>query len=223
MTLQPTALDPVPAPPIRASASPRRRRARGTGESGKPHIILTIVTGLIAVAWLIPLVGLLITSLRTRADVDATGWWTVFVDPFNQGWSVQAFSDAWTAIDAGTSFWNSVAVTVPATVLPVISRCRSKSSSMTARSPGPGRLAMGAVSASWPFKAVPGSHTYATPPVIPAAKLRPVGPSTRTRPPVMYSQPWSEQPSMTAVAPELRTANRCPTRPARYAVPPVAP
>lgn len=120
MTLQPTALDPVPAPPIRASASPRRRRARGTGESGKPHIILTIVTGLIAVAWLMPLVGLLITSLRTRADVDATGWWTVFVDPFNQGWSVQAFSDAWTAIDAGTSFWNSVAVTVPATVLPVM-------------------------------------------------------------------------------------------------------
>ena len=30
-------------------------------------------------------------------------------------------------------------------------------------------------------------------------------PSTSTRPPVMYSQPWSPTPSTTAVAPELRT------------------
>ena len=36
---------------------------------------------------------------------------------------------------------------------------------------------------------------------MPAAKLRPVGPSTTTRPPVMYSQPWSPTPSTTANAP----------------------
>src|ERR687886_275121 len=39
---------------------------------------------------------------------------------------------------------------------------------------------------------------------MPAAKLRPVGPSTTTRPPVMYSQPWSPTPSTTAVALEGR-------------------
>ena len=33
------------------------------------------------------------------------------------------------------------------------------------------------------------------PPDMPAAKLRPVGPMTTTRPPVMYSQPWSPTPS----------------------------
>ena len=33
------------------------------------------------------------------------------------------------------------------------------------------------------------SSTYAMPPDIPAAKFRPVGPSTTTRPPVMYSHP----------------------------------
>ena len=49
---------------------------------------------------------------------------------------------------------------------------------------------------------------------MPAAKLRPVGPSTTARPPVMYSQPWSPTPSTTAVAPELRTQNRSPTLPA---------
>ena len=36
------------------------------------------------------------------------------------------------------------------------------------------------------------------PPDMPAAKLRPIVPSTATTPPVMYSQPWSPTPSTTA-------------------------
>ena len=61
------------------------------------------------------------------------------------------------------------------------------------------------------------------PPLIPAAKLRPVRPSTTTMPPVMYSQPWSPTPSTTAEAPELRTAKRSPASPRKYAFPAVAP
>ncbi len=58
---------------------------------------------------------------------------------------------------------------------------------------------------------------------MPAAKLRPVGPSTTTSPPVMYSQPWSPTPSTTAVAPELRTQKRSPTWPRMKTSPAVAP
>ena len=47
----------------------------------------------------------------------------------------------------------------------------------------------------------------------------PVGPSTTTRPPVMYSQPWSPTPSTTALTPELRTAKRSPARPRKNARP----
>ena len=61
------------------------------------------------------------------------------------------------------------------------------------------------------------------PPDMPAAKLRPTGPSTATRPPVMYSQPWRPTPSTTAVAPELRTAKRSPARPRTNSSPEVAP
>ncbi len=63
------------------------------------------------------------------------------------------------------------------------------------------------------------------PPLMPAAKLRPVGPSTTTRPPVMYSQPWSPTPSTTArdarVADARSARRRDPrknARPARRAV-----
>ena len=61
------------------------------------------------------------------------------------------------------------------------------------------------------------------PPDMPAAKLRPIRPSTTTRPPVMYSQPWSPTPSTTASAPELRTQNRSPTMPRTNISPDVAP
>ena len=61
------------------------------------------------------------------------------------------------------------------------------------------------------------------PPLMPAAKLMPVGPSTTTRPPVMYSQPWSPIPSTTVIAPELRTAKRSPASPRKKARPEVAP
>ena len=39
------------------------------------------------------------------------------------------------------------------------------------------------------------------------------GPSTTTRPPVMYSQPWSPTASTTASTPLLRTQKRSPAMP----------
>ena len=57
----------------------------------------------------------------------------------------------------------------------------------------------------------------------PGREVAPVAPITTTRPPVMYSQPWSPTPSTTAEAPELRTANRSPAMPRKNARPEVAP
>ena len=78
---------------------------------------------------------------------------------------------------------------------------------------------------AWPSSQAGGSSArkYAVPPVMPAQALRPIGPSTATTPPVMYSQQWSPAPSTTAVAAELRTAKRSPARPAANRRPPVAP
>ena len=99
----------------------RKRRMKKDGtEREKPHILITILMVVIAVAWLFPLLGLLITSLRPRADVESTGWWTAILNPFQQDWTLQPFADAWVALDAGTTFWNSAAVTIPATILPVM-------------------------------------------------------------------------------------------------------
>ena len=46
-------------------------------------------------------------------------------------------------------------------------------------------------------------------------EVAPGRPSTTTRPPVMYSQPWSPTPSTTASTPLLRTQKRSPATPRR--------
>lgn len=120
MTLIPTPLvDPTGPQASKPSPRTRKRTADGT-ERDKPRVLITILMGVIAVAWLFPLLGLLVTSFRSKADVDATGWWSGILNVFGQEWTFGAFSQAWTALDAGTTFWNSVAVTIPATVLPVM-------------------------------------------------------------------------------------------------------
>ncbi len=98
----------------------KRARRAAEKERTKPHVIVTIIMGIIALAWLFPLLGLLITSFREKADVDASGWWTIFTNPFGQNWTFGNFADAWDALDIGSTFWNSLAVTIPATVLPIM-------------------------------------------------------------------------------------------------------
>jgi alpha-glucoside transport system permease protein len=74
----------------------------------------------IVVLWLIPTLGVLVTSFRPAAVVNETGWWTTFAHLFDSGqWTLQNYRDA---LDSGgfeNALLNSLAVTVPATVIPI--------------------------------------------------------------------------------------------------------
>ena len=58
---------------------------------------------------------------------------------------------------------------------------------------------------------------------MPAPKFAPIVPKIIATPPVMYSQPFDPQPSITTFAPEFLTAKRSPARPAANNIPSVAP
>ena len=79
-----------------------------------------IVMVLLALLWSVPTLALLVTSFRDRVGVASTGWWTVITNPFGQNWTLNNFSEAWESLNVSTSFWNSLAVTIPATVLPIM-------------------------------------------------------------------------------------------------------
>src|SRR5262245_11480291 len=74
----------------------------------------------VVLLWLVPVAGVLVTSFRPEALVDTTGWWTVFAHPFRSGeWTLDNYRQA---LDAGgfeNAFLNSVAVAVPATIIPI--------------------------------------------------------------------------------------------------------
>lgn len=69
---------------------------------------------LIGVFWLVPTLGLFVVSIRDEAANNSTGWWTVFTKPAEL--TLRSYSDL-LATGFTSSFWNTVFITVPTTVL----------------------------------------------------------------------------------------------------------
>jgi alpha-glucoside transport system permease protein len=81
---------------------------------------LRITVLVIVVLWLIPTVGVLVTSFRPEALVDTTGWWTAFAHLFDPAqWTLENYRTALDAGGFGNAFLNSLAVVLPATVIPI--------------------------------------------------------------------------------------------------------
>ena len=92
------------------ATKPKRIRRRGGWFA---WITLTIVCFL----WLVPSIGLLITSFRTAEAALTSGWWTVITKPF-QDWTLSNYSDV---LNQGgrNAFVNSLVVSLPATIIPI--------------------------------------------------------------------------------------------------------
>ena len=82
-----------------------------------------LVTGfmlLLVLIWTLPTLGLLITSFRQPDAVNTSGWWTVFTDPGNAQFTLQNYKDVAGAGGITDAFFNSLTVTIPATVIPIL-------------------------------------------------------------------------------------------------------
>ena len=90
--------------------------SKGKSKSIGSYIILVIL----AAFWLIPTVGLFITSLRAKGEAQTSGWWAAILHPFTQDWDLSSYATVLTENKLGASFVSSLAVTIPATVLPLL-------------------------------------------------------------------------------------------------------
>ncbi|MEV0018446.1 carbohydrate ABC transporter permease [Streptomyces tendae] len=77
--------------------------------------VFLIVVGLF---WLVPTIGLLLSSLRTPEDMAASGWWKVFTEPSQL--TFQSYEELLRNGDITSSLLNTALITVPATVLVVV-------------------------------------------------------------------------------------------------------
>ena len=78
-----------------------------------------VVLALLCLMWMVPLIGIMITSFRPREDAESSGWWTVFGSLGNL--TLTNYDKAINGgSDMGNAFWNSMAITLPATFIPVL-------------------------------------------------------------------------------------------------------
>jgi alpha-glucoside transport system permease protein len=90
--------------------------SKGKTKSRGSFVVLVIL----AAFWLLPTVGLFITSLRAKGEAQTSGWWDVFLNPFSQDWDLSSYTTVLTENKLATSFISSLAVTIPATILPLL-------------------------------------------------------------------------------------------------------
>ena len=73
----------------------------------------------IVIVWIIPTLGVLISSFRPASAVNANGWWTVFINLGSNEWTFENYEAVLSAEGFGNAFLNSLAVTIPSTVIPI--------------------------------------------------------------------------------------------------------
>ncbi|WP_326697799.1 carbohydrate ABC transporter permease [Streptomyces sp. NBC_01754] len=115
-TTEPVAAEPAPA----VTAAPVKPRpalaARIAARAGGG--VMRVVLLLVALFWLMPTIGLLLSSLRDAEDIAATGWWRVFTAP-----SELTFTNYQRLLENSAitdSLLSTVMITVPATFLVVV-------------------------------------------------------------------------------------------------------
>jgi alpha-glucoside transport system permease protein len=112
----------TPTKPRRAA---RKKPQQGAMQSRAGWFVKSTM-GILCFLWLIPTIGLLVTSFRQADAANTSGWWTVIASPLKATqWTLQNYHDVLltsgtTGTSMGVSFVNSLAVALPATIIPIM-------------------------------------------------------------------------------------------------------
>ncbi|HLQ62391.1 MAG TPA: carbohydrate ABC transporter permease [Candidatus Acidoferrales bacterium] len=70
----------------------------------------------LAVAWIVPTLGLFVSSFRPLSAISTSGWWAALSPPFN--FTLDNYEHVLTRNNLSTSLVNSFMISIPATVIP---------------------------------------------------------------------------------------------------------
>ena len=94
---------------------PRTIGERLTRAVGRAPIHIALV--IVCLIWLLPTVGLLVTSFRPPSEILSTGWWEVLAGRLN--FTTDNYTEVLQSRGMVDAFLNSIYITIPATILPV--------------------------------------------------------------------------------------------------------
>ena len=110
---------PIPVVDDQGAKKPRRTQEDAVGQH-RGGWFVRITIAVVVLIWLIPSVGVLVTSFRPEDAAERTGWWTAIGDVLASGqWTLENYR---VVLDTGgfqSALLNSLAVSIPATVIPV--------------------------------------------------------------------------------------------------------
>jgi alpha-glucoside transport system permease protein len=109
-----------PPTPVPGEVKPRRAMASREGAApgaGQANWVVKVALVILCFLWIVPTLGIVITAFRTQEAADTSGWWTVFTSPLD--FTLANYTQAWNE-GMGNAFINSFAVTLPATVIPIM-------------------------------------------------------------------------------------------------------
>ncbi len=106
----------------KARVFPRVASGNGTPDDHKPSWAGRIGMGILVFLWVLPTVGLLVSSLRTRVATTESGWWTAILDLGDLTFS--NYGDVLNESVAGSTlaeaFINTLVIAVPSTIIPIL-------------------------------------------------------------------------------------------------------
>jgi alpha-glucoside transport system permease protein len=97
-----------------------KRKPRTAGERVRRALAASpvhLTLWAIAVVWLAPTIGLLVTSFRPQADILSSGWWTVMSSP---SFTLENYQEVLTSQGMFGAFLNSLQIAIPATLFPLL-------------------------------------------------------------------------------------------------------
>jgi alpha-glucoside transport system permease protein len=98
-------------------ADPNERTAARIGRFAT-RLPVHIFLAFIAVLWLVPTIGLFLTSLLSPSDYVSNGWWKVIAHPHLATW--ENYSNVWNNTDIPTALRITAEIAIGGTVLPII-------------------------------------------------------------------------------------------------------
>ena len=111
---------PKPSTTVRVA---RKKAPQQGSRQSRAGWFVKITMGFLCLIWVIPTFGLLVTSFRDPEAANTSGWWTVFASPLKATqWTLQNYNSVLFEgqTPMGISFVNSLAVALPATIIPIM-------------------------------------------------------------------------------------------------------
>src|SRR2546428_9980812 len=103
---------------VEAAALPPRPRSRRLWRARARRVPLHAVVVGLCLLWLVPAVGLLVSSFRPPRLAAISGWWPALAPPYQ--FTLKNYPAALSAYNMERSFLHRRVITIPATVIPIM-------------------------------------------------------------------------------------------------------